>query len=291
MFTTMESWSFLTNHARVLLRIAQDPGARLRDIAAALGITERSAYGIVTDLTRAGYVVKEKDGRRNRYQIQAHLPLPDPVGREPVIGDVLAVLMGGDAEQGQADRQTGSARESPGQAGYRARNKDLELQDLIVEAALAILYRTELIAGRILRRRRVSMLAALDPGGSCTAQIFDADVSPMSGPDRRHGRYLRGGPAAPVPQGCAATAGADVAAAAVARFGPLVDGPTSAPRVGRAAKLLPDSQPAYVASWIYVFGVGALAALGVAIASGHRQLPRRALAVAVHALVPGAGLD
>ncbi len=85
----MESWSFLTNHARVLLRIAQDPGARLRDIAATLGITERSAYGIVTDLTRAGYVVKEKDGRRNRYQIQAHLPLPDPVGREPAIVDVL----------------------------------------------------------------------------------------------------------------------------------------------------------------------------------------------------------
>jgi len=98
----MESWSFLTNHARVLLRIAQDPGSRLRDIAATLGITERSAYGIVTDLTRAGYVVKEKDGRRNRYQIQTHLPLPDSVGREPAIGDVLAVLMGGDAEQAQA---------------------------------------------------------------------------------------------------------------------------------------------------------------------------------------------
>ena len=47
-------------------------------------------------------MVKEKDGRRNRYQIQAHLPLPDPVGREPAIGDVLAVLMGGEAEQEQA---------------------------------------------------------------------------------------------------------------------------------------------------------------------------------------------
>jgi predicted transcriptional regulator len=89
-----QSWSFLTNHARVLLRIAQDPGARLRDIADNLGITERSAYSIVTDLTTAGYVVKHKDGRRNRYQIQAHLPLPDPVGREPAIGDILAVLTG-----------------------------------------------------------------------------------------------------------------------------------------------------------------------------------------------------
>ena len=93
----MENWSFLTNHARVLLRIAQDPGARLRDIAAAVSITERSAYGIVTDLTSAGYVVKHKDGRRNRYQIQAHLPLPEPASQEPAIGDVLAILIGDDA--------------------------------------------------------------------------------------------------------------------------------------------------------------------------------------------------
>jgi hypothetical protein len=93
-FVRVESWSFLTNHARVLLRIAQDPGARLRDIAASLDITERSAYSIVTDLTTAGYVVKHKDGRRNRYQIQEHLPLPDPAASEPAIGDVLAVLAG-----------------------------------------------------------------------------------------------------------------------------------------------------------------------------------------------------
>jgi DNA-binding IclR family transcriptional regulator len=64
----MESWNFLTNHVRVLLCIAHDPGVRLRDIAASLGITERSAYGIVTDLTAAGCVAKQKDGRRNRYQ-------------------------------------------------------------------------------------------------------------------------------------------------------------------------------------------------------------------------------
>jgi DNA-binding IclR family transcriptional regulator len=89
-----ESWSFLTNHARVLLRIAQDPDARLRDIAGSLGITERSAYSILTDLTEAGYVVKHKDGRRNRYQVQAHLPLPDSVGQERAIGDVLAALIG-----------------------------------------------------------------------------------------------------------------------------------------------------------------------------------------------------
>jgi hypothetical protein len=90
----MPEWSFLTNHARVLLCIAHDPGLRLRDIAARLGITERSAHGIVTDLAAAGYVVKQKDGRRNHYQIQAHLPLPEPGTREPAIGEVLAVLLG-----------------------------------------------------------------------------------------------------------------------------------------------------------------------------------------------------
>jgi len=90
----MASWNFLTNHARVLLCIAHDPGVRLRDIGASLGITDRSAYGIVTDLTAAGYVVKHKDGRRNRYQIQAHLPLPEPASQEPAIGEVLALLVG-----------------------------------------------------------------------------------------------------------------------------------------------------------------------------------------------------
>lgn len=95
----MASWSFLTNHARVLLCIAGDPGARLRDIAASLGITERSAYGIVTDLTAAGYVVKQKDGRRNRYQIQAHLPLPEPASQKPAIGEVLDVLVGDGVRQ------------------------------------------------------------------------------------------------------------------------------------------------------------------------------------------------
>ena len=93
----MASWSFLTNHARVLLCIAHDPGMRLRDLAASLGITERSAHGIVTDLATVGYVVKQKDGRRNRYQIQAHLPLPEPTSQEPAIGEVLALLAGASA--------------------------------------------------------------------------------------------------------------------------------------------------------------------------------------------------
>jgi hypothetical protein len=90
----MESWNFLTSHARVLLRIAHDPGVRLRDIAASLGITGRSAYGIVAGLAAAGYVVKQEDGRRNRCQIQARLPLPETTSQQPAIGEIAALLAG-----------------------------------------------------------------------------------------------------------------------------------------------------------------------------------------------------
>ena len=89
----MSEWSFLTNHARALLCIAHDPGVRLRDIGATLGITERTAFGIVTDLADAGYVVKNKDGNRNRYRIQHHLPLRGGVGQERTIGEVLQLLV------------------------------------------------------------------------------------------------------------------------------------------------------------------------------------------------------
>jgi DNA-binding IclR family transcriptional regulator len=95
----MAEWSFLTNHARALVSIAHDPGIRLRDIATALGITERSAYRIVTDLATAGYIVKERDGRRNRYQIQEHLPLPGSSNGERTIGEVLDLLVESGARQ------------------------------------------------------------------------------------------------------------------------------------------------------------------------------------------------
>ena len=88
------SWSFLTNHARVLLCIAQDPGIRLREIGEAIGITERSAHRIVVELAEAGYISRQRNGRRNDYTIQSHLPLPDPLAREQKIGDLLATLAG-----------------------------------------------------------------------------------------------------------------------------------------------------------------------------------------------------
>jgi hypothetical protein len=78
----------------VLLCIARDRGIRLLDLAYRVGITERSAYGIVLALAEAGYILKEKSGRRNRYQIQAHLPLPQPTSRERKVRGVLALLAG-----------------------------------------------------------------------------------------------------------------------------------------------------------------------------------------------------
>lgn len=89
----MREWSLLTNHGRALLLVAADPEARLRDIAEAIGVTERTAYGLLTDLTAAGYVVKEKEGRRNRYRVRAELPIRDPAARECTVGEVLDVLV------------------------------------------------------------------------------------------------------------------------------------------------------------------------------------------------------
>jgi len=109
---SVASWTFLTTHARVLLLVAHDPGVRLRDIAASLGITERGAFGIITDLVEAGYVVKEKDGRRNRYRIQAHLPLPEPTARERTVGEVLALLAGTDVAR-PAECEAGGRRQGP----------------------------------------------------------------------------------------------------------------------------------------------------------------------------------
>jgi hypothetical protein len=87
-------WTFLSNHGRALVCIASNPDVRLREIAATLGITERGAYGIVSDLAEGGYIVKEREGRRNRYQIEHHLPLPESPDRGEAIGDVLNVLRG-----------------------------------------------------------------------------------------------------------------------------------------------------------------------------------------------------
>jgi DNA-binding MarR family transcriptional regulator len=85
-------WSFLTNHAQVLACIATDPGVRLRDIGDRVGITERAVHRIVVELAGAGYLARERRGRRNHYTIQTHLPLPDPLARGQRVGDLLRIL-------------------------------------------------------------------------------------------------------------------------------------------------------------------------------------------------------
>lgn len=86
------SWSFLTNHARVLLAIAEDPALRLREIAAAVGISERRVHGIVTDLTASGYLTKTREGRRNRYAIDTQRPIGQDLGEDRTVGDLVALL-------------------------------------------------------------------------------------------------------------------------------------------------------------------------------------------------------
>jgi len=88
----MTGWTFLTNHAHVLLCIARDPDIRLRDVADFVGITERAAQRIVSELVDANYLDRTREGRRNRYQLNPDTPLRHPLDRNHAIGDILDVL-------------------------------------------------------------------------------------------------------------------------------------------------------------------------------------------------------
>jgi hypothetical protein len=85
-------WAFLTNHAQVLVCIAEDPAVRLRDISERVGITERAAHRIVAELVDAGYITRKRTGRRNAYIVHSDLHLPDALARSQRVGDLLAVL-------------------------------------------------------------------------------------------------------------------------------------------------------------------------------------------------------
>ncbi len=86
------SWTFLTNHAHVLLCIARDSSLRMREIADRVGITERAAQRIIGDLVDGGYVTRKKVGRRNEYVVNPDVPLRHPISRDHEIGEVLSVL-------------------------------------------------------------------------------------------------------------------------------------------------------------------------------------------------------
>ena len=105
------AWGFLTNHAQALLCIAYDPGVRLREIASTLGVTERTAYGIVTDLVEAEYVHKDRQGRRNRYRVDTDKPLPEALLRQRTVGQLLNILAHPD--EAAHDRATGATSPKP----------------------------------------------------------------------------------------------------------------------------------------------------------------------------------
>lgn len=106
----MAAWSFLTNHARAILYIAAHPDARLRDLAEHLDVTERTVFGIVNDLTAAGHLEKERDGRRNRYHVRVDLPLPDPIARKRTLGELLDLLVDEEPSPGAPRTRARSAK-------------------------------------------------------------------------------------------------------------------------------------------------------------------------------------
>lgn len=85
-------WTFLTNHAHVLLCLAKEPTCRMRDIALDVGITERAVQRIITELEQAGYVTRMRDGRRNEYTINRSKLLRHPLEEECRIGQLLDLL-------------------------------------------------------------------------------------------------------------------------------------------------------------------------------------------------------
>jgi hypothetical protein len=89
-----EGWTFLTNHSHVLVCLIQDPGARLRDVADRIGITERAVQKIVLDLETAKVLRRVREGRRNRYKIQLELPLRHQVEAHCTIRDLFAPIAG-----------------------------------------------------------------------------------------------------------------------------------------------------------------------------------------------------
>lgn len=87
------TWTFLTNHARVLILIAESPGIRLRDVAERVGITERAAQRIVAELEASGYLTHEKIGRRNRYHLRPHAHLRHPLEEDVEVGRLLELFV------------------------------------------------------------------------------------------------------------------------------------------------------------------------------------------------------
>ena len=102
----MPPFSFLTNHGRVLLCIAEDPRLRIRDIAAQTDITERAAQRIVADLIETGYLTRTREGRRNSYTVKTDLPVVVAAQRDVELGSLLDILLPADASTERRDAVT-----------------------------------------------------------------------------------------------------------------------------------------------------------------------------------------
>jgi len=101
----LRSWTFITNHAQVLLAVARDPAATVAQLAAAAEITERSTYRILSDLQRAGYVRRRRVGRHNAYEINPSMPLRDPTIENESVRDLLSLIAHADVEAHQQSQR------------------------------------------------------------------------------------------------------------------------------------------------------------------------------------------
>jgi hypothetical protein len=87
-----QSWTFLSNHAHVLICLASEPGVRLRDVAQRVGITERAVHNIISDLEASGVLTREREGRRNTYTINMKAPLRHPLEAHCTLGELVALV-------------------------------------------------------------------------------------------------------------------------------------------------------------------------------------------------------
>ena len=88
-----QTWTVLSNHGIALVCVARDPGIRLRDLADCIGVSDRTAFGVVNDLIEGGYLRRYKDGNRNRYEINPEAPMRHPTMDDHWVGELLAVLV------------------------------------------------------------------------------------------------------------------------------------------------------------------------------------------------------
>jgi hypothetical protein len=107
------TWTVLSNHGIALVCVARDPGIRLRDLADCIGVSDRTAFGVVDELIEAGYLHRYKQGNRNRYEVNLELPMRHPTMDDHWVGEMLAVL----ATEGlRRDRASDKARQSESEA-------------------------------------------------------------------------------------------------------------------------------------------------------------------------------